>query len=74
MNNTLSKLNGISVCVGFLISLEMKNEERRKKTNKVRSEIAKPAENGSKREESKENKRKPCTYFFILQQTYSLKQ
>ena len=29
MKNTLSKLNGISVCVGFLISLEMKKEERR---------------------------------------------
>jgi hypothetical protein len=41
-----------------------RNEERRKKTNKVRSERAKPAENGSKREESKEKKRKPCTFLF----------
>ena len=41
-----------------------RNEERRKKTNKVRSERAKPAENGSKRGESKEKKRKPCTFLF----------
>ena len=61
MNNTLSKLNGISVCVGFLISLEMKKEERRQAKQEVKElNLQKMAANV--RNQKKRKKRKPCTF------------